>query len=460
MALANANETSALRSQPAAGRVVEHDYQSFCDAVGASARGRAFLQEYARRNRHADTEVVLAALGRLEAVARSQKTSPEAERIRQDLRALLGTIHSARPQIDSTPGAIKSATLAALIEFVQARIEALVSPTNGPLAVVPEPEQRELPIPQPGSTAQRTIALVDTMASQVEPVPSLAQKAGALALDKRAPTPARNFDPDVPSPDAPRSPKIIPAVDFIETLFEKANAKADTKADTAAATKDSKKKGADKATAKASAKAAAKEPAATTNERQGPPQPVAVAAPVAFVPSAVLAVVDMPGPVAAITTAGTATLLAQEMEVIGQASDLTETADIAGITESIARTSNTTAAAIDASAAAIDEIVAAAEAALVEEAARAQTPRSQTTLAETNFVEITDAEAPLRISALEPARAETVVAPVAAEPVTTAAADVSKAAPATTANSSNPVVDNALSAIMALSEEERLALFT
>jgi hypothetical protein len=459
-----ANETSALRSQPAAGRVVEHDYQSFCDAVGASARGRAFLQEYARRNRHADTEVVLAALGRLEAVARSQKTSPEAERIRQDLRALLGTIHSARPQIDSTPGAIKSATLAALIEFVQARIEALVSPTNGPLAVVPEPEQRELPIPQPGSTAQRTIALVDTMASQVEPVPSLAQKAGALALDKRAPTPARNFDPDVPSPDAPRSPKIIPAVDFIETLFEKANAKADTKADTAAAaTKDGKKKGADKATAKASAKAAATQPAATTNERQGPPQPVAVAAPVAFVPSAVLAAVDMPGPVAAITSgasAGTAALLAQEMEVIGQASDLTETADIAGITEAIARTSNTTAAAIDASAAAIDEIVAAAEAALVEEGARAQTPRSQTTLAETNFVEITDAEAPLRISALEPARAETVVATVAAEPVTAAAADVSKAAPATTANSSNPVVDNALSAIMALSEEERLALFT
>ncbi len=456
-----ANETSALRSQPSAGRVIEHDYQSFCDAVGASARGRAFLQEYARRNRHADTEVVLAALGRLESVARSQKASPEAERIRQDLRALLGTIHSARPQIDSTPGAIKSATLAALIEFVQARIEALVSPTNGPLAIVPEPEQRELPIPQPGSTAQRTIALVDAMASQVGPVPAVAQQAGTLALDKRASTPARNFDPD-----APRSPKIIPAVDFIETLFEKANAKADIKADTntSAAAKDSKKKGADKATAKASAKVAAKESTATTSERQGPPSPVA--APVAFVPPAILAAVDMPGPVAAITSetsAGTAALLAQEMEVIGQASDLTETADIAGITESIARTSSATAAAIDASAAAIDEIVAAAEAALIEEAARAQTPRSETALAETNFVEITDAEAAPRVSMSvpAPARTETVVTAVATGPVTAAAADaVSKPVSATTANSSTNVVDNALSAIMALSEEERLALFT
>ncbi len=452
-----ANETSALRSQPSAGRVIEHDYQSFCDAVGASARGRAFLQEYARRNRHADTEVVLAALGRLESVARSQKTSPEAERIRQDLRALLGTIHSARPQIDSTPGAIKSATLAALIEFVQARIEALVSPTNGPLAIVPEPEQRELPIPQPGSTAQRTIALVDAMAPQVGPVPAPAQQAEDLALDKRASTPARNFDPDVPSADAPRSPKIIPAVDFIETLFEKANAKADTKADTnATAAKDSKKKGADRAAAKAGVKATAKVPAEAKIEPKDRPSPVA--APVAFVRPAILAAVDMPGPVAAITSetsAGTAALLAQEMEVIGPASDLTETADIAGITESIARTSNATAAAIDASAAAIDEIVAAAEAALVEEAARTQKPRGEMAFAETNFVEISVAETAPRLSTSVPAPARTETA------VTAVAADaVSKAVPATTANSSTNIVDNALSAIMALSEEERLALFT
>jgi hypothetical protein len=37
---------------------------------------------------------------------------------------------------------------------------------------------------------------------------------------------------------------------------------------------------------------------------------------------------------------------------------------------------------------------------------------------------------------------------------------VSKPVATTTANSSTDVIDNALSAIMALSEEERLALFT
>jgi hypothetical protein len=448
-----ANETSALRSQPAAGRVAEHDYQSFCDAVGASARGRAFLQEYARRNRHADTEVVLAALGRLESVARNQKASPEAERIRQDLRALLGTIHSARPQIDSTPGAIKSATLAALIEFVQARIEALVSPTNAPLAAVPEPEQRELPIPQPGSTAQRTIALVEPIASQPAPSP-------------RVPASARNFDPDLPPIDAPRSRKIIPAVDFIETLFEKANAKADTTATTA---KDNKKKAADKATAKASAKAAAKTPAAAESEHQVLPPPVVIAAPVAVVPPAILASVDMPGPVAATPSearAGTAALLAGETDIIGQTLAPAETvtdANAIGTAEPVARTSNATAAAIDASAAAIDEIVAAAEAAIVEEAARAQAPRRAMPLVETTFVEIATAETAPRVSTLEPAaaRAETVVTTVAAEPVTKAVADVvSKPVATTTANSSTDVIDNALSAIMALSEEERLALFT
>ncbi len=83
-----------------------------------------------------------------------------------------------------------------------------MSPTNAPLAAAPEPEQRELPIPQPGSTAQRTIALVELIASQPAPSP-------------RVPASALNFDPDLPPIDAPRSRKIIPAVDFIETLSEK-----------------------------------------------------------------------------------------------------------------------------------------------------------------------------------------------------------------------------------------------
>ena len=79
----------------------EPDYRAFCAALEASARGRAFLADYARRNRHADTETVLAALDRLATLVRSQAASVEADRIRQELRALLAAMRSAQPE--STP---------------------------------------------------------------------------------------------------------------------------------------------------------------------------------------------------------------------------------------------------------------------------------------------------------------------------------------------------------------------
>ncbi|MFA6265628.1 MAG: hypothetical protein WC670_07945 [Pseudolabrys sp.] len=156
--------------------VAEDDYQSFCEALGSSERGRAFLQEYARRNRHADTEVVLSALNRLEETALEQRPAPDADRIRQDLRALLDTLRSARPQTDNSPSAIKAATLAALIDFAQARIEALVTMPDGvrvleALAAVPDPEQPELPIPHPVMAAP-AIALVQAAPRQAEPMPA------------------------------------------------------------------------------------------------------------------------------------------------------------------------------------------------------------------------------------------------------------------------------------------------
>ncbi|MCW5691125.1 MAG: hypothetical protein KIT48_02040 [Pseudolabrys sp.] len=154
----SANENSTLRRDAAAAQVAEDDYQSFCEALGASARGRAFLAEYARRNRHADTEVVLEALSRLEETARTHKPAAEADRIRQDLRALLDTLRTAKPQTENSPSAIKAATLSALIDFTQARLEALVTMPDDlraleALAAVPPPEQPELPIPQPLAAA-------------------------------------------------------------------------------------------------------------------------------------------------------------------------------------------------------------------------------------------------------------------------------------------------------------------
>lgn len=168
-------ESVSRRHEMPAEQVAEDDYQSFCEALSSTARGRAFLEEFARRNRQADTQVVLTALERLEATARAQ--SPEADRIRQDLKALLDTLRSARPQTENTPTAIKAATLAALIDFTQARIEALVLPAaareNETLSAVPVDEQPELPIPHP-TAATPLMALVQEQI-RIEPVASAPQ---------------------------------------------------------------------------------------------------------------------------------------------------------------------------------------------------------------------------------------------------------------------------------------------
>lgn len=190
-------ESVSRRHEMPAEQVAEDDYQSFCEALSSTARGRAFLEEFARRNRQADTQIVLTALDRLEATARAQ--SPEADRIRQDLKALLDTLRSARPQTENTPTAIKAATLAALIDFTQARIEALVLPAAAregeTLAAVPVDEQPELPIPHPAAAAP-LMALVQAPA-ELEP----------LTLASATP-------PYVPVQAKRKTATIIPIVEF------------------------------------------------------------------------------------------------------------------------------------------------------------------------------------------------------------------------------------------------------
>ena len=62
----------------------EDDYRAFCAALEASGRGRGFLAEYARRNRQADTAVLLTALDRIE--ARLTADGAALARLRDELR--------------------------------------------------------------------------------------------------------------------------------------------------------------------------------------------------------------------------------------------------------------------------------------------------------------------------------------------------------------------------------------
>jgi hypothetical protein len=66
-----ANEAQALAGEPQdAGN---SEYEAFLAVLSSSARGRAFLDEHARRSRQADTDMLLDALARIEAMLAEQR---------------------------------------------------------------------------------------------------------------------------------------------------------------------------------------------------------------------------------------------------------------------------------------------------------------------------------------------------------------------------------------------------
>ena len=159
-------------------------------ALSASARGRAFLAEYLRRNRYADTEAVLEAIARIE--ARLHADASAIERMRGDLRLLLKAVRLARPKIDAAGPAARAAKLSQLLDLFERRIE-VMAPTPDEataegsavagrlhLAVVPQPDEPELPIPSPASAPAPAMVLVPHAAA---PAPAVAAKAPPAAIE-------------------------------------------------------------------------------------------------------------------------------------------------------------------------------------------------------------------------------------------------------------------------------------
>ena len=79
------SEDPLALSKISAAPPAETDYESICAAVMETERGRWFLTEYARRNRHADTHVILSAIERIEAAIRGEEVSPDSNHLRLDL---------------------------------------------------------------------------------------------------------------------------------------------------------------------------------------------------------------------------------------------------------------------------------------------------------------------------------------------------------------------------------------
>src|SRR5580692_10978990 len=80
----------------------EADYEGIHAAVMETVRGRWFLSEYAKRNRHADTSMILAAIDRVEALWRERGAVPAAspaERVHFDLVEMAKAIAQTRSEI-------------------------------------------------------------------------------------------------------------------------------------------------------------------------------------------------------------------------------------------------------------------------------------------------------------------------------------------------------------------------
>jgi hypothetical protein len=108
------------------------DYDAICAAVTATARGRWFLDEFAKRNRNSDTSEVLAAIARMEATVvgeRTKQASREAhQEVQIELLEMARTIAQARAEaVESRPATARGAaeTSSAISPDVAAAAERL-----------------------------------------------------------------------------------------------------------------------------------------------------------------------------------------------------------------------------------------------------------------------------------------------------------------------------------------------
>jgi len=87
--------------QPPTGKPLsDADYEAIAAAVAETARGRWFLTEHARRNRHTDTKLVLQAIEKIERSLSERPVTPQAEeKIRIDLIEMANAIERTKSEI-------------------------------------------------------------------------------------------------------------------------------------------------------------------------------------------------------------------------------------------------------------------------------------------------------------------------------------------------------------------------
>ena len=183
----------------------EAEYHALVQALAESARGRAFLEEHARRSRSAETKILLTAIERIEAQVRPHPRDP----VYNDLGQVLEELRTARARIESGGKVAQADQLGALLELLLRRIGKMLPPSAAQAKrLAPPPKGAPAAAPRPAAARWLEEPLVPPPAvNDVLPRPAaggIAAKVPATprpapAVARRAPAPAR------PAPTRPAS---------------------------------------------------------------------------------------------------------------------------------------------------------------------------------------------------------------------------------------------------------------
>ena len=175
----------ALSTAVPAVAVEDDGYEAICATMMESARGRRFLQEYARRNRNADTRLVLDAVERIEAVIRGEAPQPARQGLRAELVEIAKLTADARAEIaEKCAQALAASTLrgphdhgiakaAEVLQELDRRINALLEPgSDSPQAATDAAEARHGSTPPafetPAPAADRETVAENLAAAEVD----------------------------------------------------------------------------------------------------------------------------------------------------------------------------------------------------------------------------------------------------------------------------------------------------
>jgi hypothetical protein len=211
----------------------EGDYDAICATVMESARGRWFLQEYAKRNRNADTVQVLAAIERIETVIRGERGRDAYESFRGELAEMAKTIAAARaedadirPQAaagGTAPTKANAADILAAAERLQDvawtmrergldpatcdQIEAITAAIQKASAVRGPDERRAQKLGEALQCLERRIhAMLETVTSAPAAVQPTPEAAPVATMDAAGPAPADDHAAGV-TPEAASAPQ-------------------------------------------------------------------------------------------------------------------------------------------------------------------------------------------------------------------------------------------------------------